>query len=125
MSEELQSGGKVNLDKYPRLAGVLFLVIGLIFGFIGFYFPIRDAYQGAPKITMYPKATFTSVALTILGCVLFILGPLATRLVYKFAALGGWKQKLVIAAILVPLVLAAILVDHVFEQFLESLGYKF
>jgi hypothetical protein len=63
--------------------------------------------------------------LTILGCVLVILGPLAIRLVYKYAALGGWKQKLVIVAILVPLVLAAILVDHVFEQFLESLGYKF
>lgn len=125
MSDEVQGGRKLNLDKYPRIGGVLFLVIGLIFGFIGFYFPIHDAYQHAPKLVTYPKATFTSVFLTILGCVLVILGPLATRLVYKYAALGGWKQKLVIVAILVPLVLAAILVDHVFEQFLESLGYKF
>jgi len=125
MSEELQSGGKVNLDKYPRLAGVLFLVIGLIFGFIGFYFPIRDAYQGAPKITMYPKATFTSVALTILGCVLVILGPMAAMLIYKYAGLRGWRQKLVIVAAVAPLLLAAILVDHFFEQFMESFGYKF
>jgi hypothetical protein len=56
---------------------------------------------------------------------LLILGPLATRLVYKYAALRGWKLKLLIVAIVLPLVLAAILVDHVFEQFLESLGYKF
>ncbi|MGA2026377.1 MAG: hypothetical protein ABSH17_04805 [Syntrophobacteraceae bacterium] len=125
MSDELQDGRKLNLDKYPRIGGVLFLVLGLIFGFIGFYFPIHDAYQHAPKLVTYPKATFFSVALTILGCVLLILGPLATRLVYKYAALRGWKLKLLIVALVLPLVLAAILVDHVFEQFLESLGYKF
>ena len=125
MSDELQGGRKLNLDKYPRIGGVVLLVLGLIFGFIGFYFPIHDAYQHAPELVTHPKATFTAVTLTILGCVLVILGPLATRLCYKFAALRGWKQKLIIVAILVPLVLAAILVDHVFERFLESLGYKF
>jgi ABC-type molybdate transport system permease subunit len=66
-----------------------------------------------------------SVTLTISGCVMLILGPMVTMLAYKFAALKGWKQKLVIVAMLIPLVLAAILVDHVFEQFLESFGYKF
>jgi uncharacterized membrane protein len=125
MSDEVQGGGKLNMDKYPRIGGVLLLVLGLIFGFVGFYFPIRDAYQHAPKLVTYPKAIFTSVFLTILGCVLIILGPLATRFVYKYLAVGGWKQKLVIAAILVPLLLAVILVDHVFKQFLESFGYKF
>ena len=124
MSDEVQGGGKLNMDKYPRIGGVLLLVLGLIFGFVGFYFPIRDAYQHAPKLVTYPKAIFTSVFLTILGCVLVILGPLATRLAYKYAALGGWKQKLIIVPILVPLVPAAILVDHVFEQFLESFGCK-
>jgi uncharacterized membrane protein len=125
MSDELEGVRKVNLDKYPRIGGVLLLVIALIFGFVGFYFPIHDAYQNAPELVMYPKATFTCVFLTILGCVLIILGPLAPRLVYKYAALGGWKPKLLIAAILVPLLLAVILVDHVFHQFLESFGYKF
>ncbi len=125
MSDEVQGERKLNLDKYPRLGGVLFLVLGLILGFVGFYFPIHDAYQHAPKIVTYPKATFMSVTLTISGCVMLILGPMVTRLAYKFAALKGWKQKLVIVAMLIPLVLAAILVDHVFEQFLESFGYKF
>ncbi len=125
MSDELQSARKLNLDKYPRIGGVLFLVLGLFFGFIGFYFPIHDAYQHAPKLVTYPKSIFLSVTLTILSCVLVILGPVATRLAYKFAALSGWRQKLVIVAILVPLLLAVILMDHVFKQFLESFGYKF
>ncbi len=125
MSDELQGGWKLNLDKYPRIGGVLLLVLALIFGFAGFYFPIHDAYQHAPELIRHPKATFTCVFLTILGCVLIILGPLAPRLVYKYAALGGWKPKLIIVSILVPLLLAVILVDHVFEQFLESFGYKF
>jgi hypothetical protein len=128
MSNELQSSpatGKVNLDKYPRLAGVLFLVIALIFGFLGFYLPIQDAYQGALKITTHPKAIYASVIFTIMGCVLVVLGPIATRLANKFVALSGWKKKLVAVAALIPLLLAAFLVDHLFKEFLAGFGYKF
>ncbi len=125
MSDELEGIRKLNMDKYPRVGGVLFLLFGLFFGYIGFYLPIQDALQHAPNIVLHEKAIFFAVALTIFGVVLLILGPMAVRLAYRGAALRGWKLKLAIVAAVMPLLLAAILVDHIFQQFLESFGYKF
>jgi len=42
--QEATNGGKLNLDRFPRVGGVIFLVLGLVLGFVGFYFPIHDAY---------------------------------------------------------------------------------
>ncbi len=125
MIDELQGIRKLNMDKYPRIGGVILLFFGLVLGFIGFYFPIHDALRHAPEVVLHEKAIFFAVALTILGVVLIIIGPLAVRLAYRFAALKGWRQNLAIVAAVIPLVLAAFLVEHIFQQFLESFGYKF
>jgi len=56
---------------------------------------------------------------------MIVLGPIVTRLSYKCLALKGWQQKMIIGAILIPLLLAGFLADHVFEQHLESFDYTF
>lgn len=125
VQQEVMAGRKKFLDRFPRIGGAIFLFLGLVLGFIGFYFPIHDALQGADRITKSSKATFVAVALTILGSALIVLGPIATRLSEKFLAMKGWKQKAIIALLVIPLILAAILVDHFFDKYLESFGYRF
>lgn len=119
------ASGKLNLDPYPRIIGVILLVIGLIFGLVAFYFPIHDALQGAEKISIHSKAIFAFVIFTIMGLAFIILGPIAIRLTYKGAALKGWKKWLVVGLILVVFIAAGELVEHVFKQYLETFGYKF
>ncbi len=113
------------LDRFPRIGGFIFLFVGLVFGFIGFYFPIHDALNGADHITKSSKAIFATTIFTLLGLALIVLGPIATRLSYKFTALKGWQQKLVLAALLIPLLAAGFLVDLIFDQYLATLGYNF
>ena len=128
MSEETPgspASGKLNLDPYPRIIGVILLVIGLVFGLVGFYFPIHDALQGAEKISIHSKAIFAFVIFTIMGLAFIILGPIAIRLTYKGAALKGWKKWLAVGLLLVVFIAAAELVEHVFKQYLETFGYKF
>lgn len=119
------TGRKLNLDGYPRTLGVLLLAIGLIFGFVAFYFPIHDALQGAVKISVHSKAIFAFVIFTILGLTFIILGPIAVRLTYKGAALKGWKKWLIVGLIMVLFIAAGELAQQVFEQFLGNFGYKF
>ncbi len=128
MSDEAESsptGRKLNLDGYPRTLGVLLLAIGLVFGFVASYFPIRDALQGAAKISVHSKAIFAFVILTILGLIFIILGPIAVKLTYKGAALKGWKKWLVVGLLMVLFIACGELAQQVFEQFLGNYGYKF
>lgn len=126
-SEEASSptGRKPNFDDYPRVLGVIFLALGVIFGFVAFYFPIQDALQGASKIAIHSKALFAFVTLTIVGLTLIILGPIAVRLAYKYAALRGWKKWLVVGLVIVFFLGLSELVQHVLEQYLGRYGYKF
>lgn len=124
-SEGSPTGRKLNLDGYPRTLGVLLLAIGLIFGFVAFYFPLHDAMQGAAKISVHSKAIFAFVIFTILGLTFVILGPIAVRLTYQGAALKGWKKWLVVGLIMVLFIAAGELVERVFQQYLGTFGYKF
>ncbi|MBI4642306.1 MAG: hypothetical protein HY790_02830 [Deltaproteobacteria bacterium] len=119
------TGRKPNFDDYPRVLGVILLALGLIFGFVAFYFPIHDALQGAAKISVHSKAVSAFVILTILGLTLIILGPVAVRLAYKGVALKSWKKWLVVGLIMVLFIAAVELVQQVFEQYLGTFGYKF
>ena len=119
------TGRKPNFDDYPRVLGVILLALGLIFGLVAFYFPIHDALQGADKVTLHSKAIFAFVSLTILGLTFIILGPIAVRLTYKGADLKGWKKWIVVGLIMVVFIAAGELVQRVFEQYLETFGYKF
>jgi hypothetical protein len=80
--------------------------------------------QGAPKITLYPKAIYACVIFTILGVICLILGPNIYNLALKYVALRGWKKWLIIAAILIPVILIAEQVKQVFERYLEGFGFK-
>lgn len=125
MSNEQHAATTGPLDRFPRIGGFIFLFVGLVFGFIGFYFPIHDALIGADHVTKSLKAIFATTIFTLLGLALIVLGPIATRLSYKFMALKGWQQKLFLAALLIPLLAAGFLVDFIFDQYLATLGYNF
>lgn len=112
-------------DKHVRTLGLVLLVLGLIVGFVGFYFPIHDALQGTEKISYYPKAVFICVMLTIVGVAFIILGPIAARLTLRIGTLRGWKKWLVYGFLAIPLMICAEVVQQVFEQYLEGFGYKF
>ena len=116
---------KPNLDNHPRILGVILLVIGLIFGFIAFYFPIHDALQGAAKVAVYSKAIFTFVSFTITGFTFIILGPIGVRLAYQGFSLRGWKKWLLVGLLLAFFIACGELVRHILEQYLAAFGYKF
>ena len=123
-SEISPTGQKLFFDEHPRIFGVVLLAMAIIFALWAFYLPIHDALQGAPKITLYPKAIYACVIFTILGVICIILGPNTYTLALKYVALRGWKKWLIIAAILIPSILIAEQVKQVFERYLEGFGFK-
>jgi hypothetical protein len=124
-SETSPTGQKLFFDEHPRLLGVVFFALAIIFAPWAFYFPIHEALQGVPKITLYPKAIYACVMFTIFGVICILLGPKTYNLAVKYIALRGWKKWLTIAVILTPLILIAEQVKQVLEQYLEGFGFKF
>jgi hypothetical protein len=127
MGDEPESspyGQKLFFDEHPRLLGVVFFALAVLFAPWAFYFPIHEALMGAPKVTLYPKAICGCVMFSIFGVICLILGPITYALALKFAALRGWKKWLTIAAILLPLILIAEQVKQVLEQYLDGFGFK-
>lgn len=127
MSEESpvrSTGGKLNLDAYPRTLGVLFLLLGLICGLVAFYLPIQDVLQGASPITLYSKAVFAFLIFTIMGLTFIILGPIPARLALKYAGLRGWQKWLVIGLLLVVFMVAGVLVQQAIAWSLGKFGYQ-
>jgi hypothetical protein len=127
MSDESETnppGQKLFFDAHPRLFGVVLFALAIIFGLWAFYLPIQEALEGAPKITLYPKAIYACVIFTVLGVMCIILGPNTYNLALKYIALRGWKKWLTIAAILIPLILISEQVKQVLERYLGGFGFK-
>jgi MFS family permease len=127
-SDELQGGPEGSsqfFDYHARTLGVVLLALGLIIGFVGFYFPIHDAYQGAENISYYPKAVFLCVTFTLVGLAFIILGPIAGRLFLRIGTLTGWKKWLAYGLLVIPLIACAEVVQYILEQYLGGFGYKF
>ena len=118
------AGPKLFFDEHPRLLAVVFFAMAVLFAPWAFYFPMHDALEGAPKITLYPKAIYACVMFTIFGVICLILGPKTYNLAVKYTALRGWKKWLTIAAILTPSILLAEQVKQALEQYLEGFGFK-
>jgi hypothetical protein len=127
MGDELETnppGQKLFFDEHPRIFGVVLLTVAIILALWAFYLPIQDALQGAPKITLYPKAIYACVIFTILGVICIILGPNTYNLALRYVALRGWKKWRTIVAVLIPLIFIAEQVKQVLEQYLGGFGFE-
>jgi hypothetical protein len=125
MSNELESTPPGFFDLHTRILGLVLLLLGAVIGFVGFYFPLHDAMQGAEKVSYYPKTIFICVLLIIVGLAFIILGPIAARIFLRFDALTGWKKWLFLAMIALPPIACAEVVEYIFRQYLDGFGYKF
>ncbi len=123
--EASPTGQKRYFDEHPRLMGVVLLAVAIIFALWAFYLPIRDALQGAPQVSLYPKTIYLCIIFSIFGVLCLFLGPKTYPLALKFDALKGWRKWLIIAVILIPLIIIAEQVRQAFERYLEGFGYKF
>ena len=103
----------LNLDAYPRTLGVVFLVLGLICGLVAFYFPVREALEGARQITLFSKAVFAFILFTLIGLIFIIFGPCPARLCL-----------LIVGLLIVFFLIAGVEVQEAIQQYLAKFGYQ-
>ena len=114
----------LNLDAYPRTLGVVFLVLGLICGLVAFYFPVREALEGARQITLFSKAVWAFLLFTLVGLIFIILGPFPARLCLHYASLRGWQKWLIVGLLIVFFLIAGVEVQEAIQQYLAKFGYQ-
>lgn len=110
------------MERFPRLGGLLLVVLGLIGSKFFLFDVVELAKSGANSVSLSMKAVVVSLALVQLGGLMLLLGPSYHGLIQvpgtqKLTPLG-WVATLAILAV-------SFAGNYLLESHLSGLGYKF
>ena len=108
--------------QYPRLAGVLTILLGLLLFYVGFLEPYWQVNSQAPEVNFYLAPTILGIPVVLIGLNFIVFGNRFSSILFKPVGQNSKKQLHVFYALVMAI---TVVVIWLLQRWAETKGYIF